>query len=253
MSADFGEGSESGRVASILSKAYASYVSAGEASVSTEDADELRKAYLAIIERETWRKEFKDVARQLAQAASQIHQDDSPGEESEVSHPSATMTFCLEQQVVEIKNRLVILVGRQPRCDLRTQSSQTSRVHAIVFLLPATRSFLVVDVGGRTGIYTKARSSSTLPRVHSLPHQRNVLVFEEGETAVLKIANVDLTINPKDCVICLDRKRQVVFSCRHFVACHICSEHLTRCPICRAAIARREEFPGASSLIPSSS
>jgi hypothetical protein len=53
------------------------------------------------------------------------------------------------------------------------------------------------------------------------------------------------TNNPKaassslDCVVCLDRPRDCLLSCRHLVMCSTCATQLDTCPICSLAITQR--------------
>ncbi len=52
---------------------------------------------------------------------------------------------------------------------------------------------------------------------------------------VCKIEEKDCEKNNNSCVICLDAKRNTVFTvCGHICCCLPCSENVTRCPVCQA-------------------
>ena len=45
---------------------------------------------------------------------------------------------------------------------------------------------------------------------------------------------------PTRCVVCMNATRRIMFSpCRHVLCCATCSNHVTECPVCRAAIEHR--------------
>ena len=46
------------------------------------------------------------------------------------------------------------------------------------------------------------------------------------------------------CAVCLERPREVVFSCDHFVVCQPCANAVAECPVCREPVTeRRRIFP----------
>ena len=80
---------------------------------------------------------------------------------------------------------------------------------------------------------------------HSMPNQRFVLRFNKNDTVHLRFGetNVDLIINPKPCVVCLDKARTIRNKCGHLVLCSTCYEHMicssqqcALCPICRSKL-----------------
>mmetsp|Transcript_19780 Transcript_19780/g.42790 ORF Transcript_19780/g.42790 Transcript_19780/m.42790 type:complete len:133 (-) Transcript_19780:24-422(-) len=51
---------------------------------------------------------------------------------------------------------------------------------------------------------------------------------------------IDPFESPADCVVCMERKRQVVFApCGHLVVCLSCGQGLHACPICRQVMSDR--------------
>ena len=72
------------------------------------------------------------------------------------------------------------------------------------------------------------------------------IIIIEGENEVLVKTTIDLSHvkihtdeNLDDCVICMDSKKNVVFSCGHFYVCDTCSVKVVKCPMCRQVITAR--------------
>jgi hypothetical protein len=156
----------------------------------------------------------------------------------------------------------VITVGRRDGCDVvlsqSTSKNGVSRIHAIICLIPEFNKVVVVDPGSFHGI--TAVTAGELPdgkhdekktpivggadTEHKL---RGVAVFDYSSTVCLKLGKVPIVLNPKMCVICCTRTRNVKFSCGHQVSCNECAEHIRetaarqrdmgyKCPLCRALL-----------------
>lgn len=136
------------------------------------------------------------------------------------------------------------LVGREDFvCDVKFPIAdlECSRLHALLLnLAPAHDLLCVVDVGSRNGIRTLYRSSGE-PCLHSRPKDRQVLMFKTDEKVELLMGSMRVSINPMTCVICMERARQVKFSCQHFVACRECTAKITDCPVCRKPLSVDKE------------
>jgi len=138
----------------------------------------------------------------------------------------------------------VVTIGRAPFNDVSLPRAVTavSRVHVVVFNVGL---FLVLcDVGSRNGFGIVSRSSAPAGRGDadwSRTGQRRPLMVDLNETVVVSLGGcLRVTINPKDCVVCLARPREGVFDCGHFVCCRHCAGELPLsmhvCPVCRAPI-----------------
>lgn len=138
----------------------------------------------------------------------------------------------------------VVTIGRAPFNDVELPRGfkGASRVHAIIFNVGL---FLVLcGVGSFHGFGIVSRSSAPGGRGDSdwsRQGQRRPLIVDLKETAVMSLGGfLQMTINPKDCVVCLARPREGVFDCGHFVCCNKCAGELPlsmhRCPVCRAPI-----------------
>ena len=88
-----------------------------------------------------------------------------------------------------------------------------------------------------------SRSGKEKP-LHSVPNSRRVLRFDLDETFVLRFGGSEtskLIVNPKECIICMDRPREHRFSsCNHCVVCSSCSSELQMCQLCLSQIIGRE-------------
>merc|ERR1719458_1936706 len=109
------------------------------------------------------------------------------------------------------------MIGRAPFNDVSLPRAVTavSRVHVVVFNVGL---FLVLcDVGSRNGFGIVSRSSAPAGRGDadwSRTGQRRPLMVDLNETAVVSLGGcLRVTINPKDCVVCLARPREGVFDC----------------------------------------
>lgn len=202
-------------------------------SLPQEDAEALRAAYLEIIELADWDQKFATEASLIVENLKK----DQP------VYPIVNTTFCVatDNQLYEFDstNNKYIMVGRKPGCQVLFTHDGTSRMHAMIFPLPELNMILVVDMGSLTGIMTVKRSQQNKQCVNSLANNRNVLIFDWNEVAILKMGSVQVGINTKECIICMTNPRNVIFGCNHSVACADCSQKLTDCPICRAHIGNK--------------
>ena len=65
------------------------------------------------------------------------------------------------------------------------------------------------------------------------PNKQSVFI-EKGQVAHVVLPNEEkLIINAKDCIICMENKRETKFSCGHFVTCEKCYSLIDICPVCR--------------------
>lgn len=99
------------------------------------------------------------------------------------------------------KDKRVVLIGRKMGCDILLPNKSitepgTSRLHAIVYLLPEFGMNVIVDVGSLHGIKTLKRSSSK-KCINSLPSDRKIITLDWEESADLRFYFVDMSINPK--------------------------------------------------------
>lgn len=138
----------------------------------------------------------------------------------------------------------MVIVGRSRFADVQAdnkRSSSVSRVHCVI--IKVARYVVVLDLGSYHGVETKVRSADGKPLVRSKHEARNALLFEEGETAVVKLTHrVELAINPRVCKIegsvCTGYRNYMSTACKHFVCCKACArewaEKSNTCPMCRA-------------------
>lgn len=197
--------------------------------LTIQEEEAIRRSYLAIIQRSTWRAELLDIAHSIVLTTPMETCEEVPEPEE---HWSVSIKY---QGQVQTLGSMIATVGRNPNNDilLNEKSLGSSRLHCVIFALPEKRRLLVADVGSCAGVQLTERSGPE-KLSSSLPKRRKPILLQWGETAVLKLAEETLVINPKECVICCVETREVRFACGHFVCCRACSKSLGgNCPICR--------------------
>lgn len=131
-----------------------------------------------------------------------------------------------------------IWVGRHSDCDVRLDLPQYSRRQ---FVLVPFREFgilALIALGGHavTEVIQRSNGKTDAPCA-TASRSNSVLVFDLDELVELRLSSTEsMLINPKLCVVCLERARNVQLDCQHFVACSMCTAKLTECPLCRSAI-----------------
>lgn len=210
--------------------------------IATDGEEFLRKSYVEIFNQQTghldnplwWKNEFTNAGLVLLDIFIKQAQE-QPAKSKEI-------TIAYNGELHTFNNNMVITIGRYRGCDIEFPVCATygsSRLHGLLFLLPEINKYIVVDMGSLQGIVTEKRSSEK-DCVNSLPKQRNVLVFDFDEIAILRMGNLRVAVNPKECVVCFERPRGITYDCGHHVVCSVCNESIADCPICRKYIHNRK-------------
>jgi hypothetical protein len=165
----------------------------------------------------------------------------------------------LATQEITTKTATVLCVGHYNENDIHFPENCVSRIHCFLFVIHG--KLVLLDGWSKYGTYTLGRSNAnTNPdanantnananassrKIHSTSKSRNILVFDCDETVHLRFggqqSGIDLIINPKECIICMDRARVIRMPCGHAVLCADCYRTIRcqsrlnkkRCPICR--------------------
>ena len=103
-------------------------------------------------------------------------------------------------------------------------------LQCLIYFFPSKGKIVVVDLGSLMGVKTKYRSTDE-PCVNSLPEARNILIFDREETVILELCSKQISINPKECLICMDAPRELKFQCGHHVVCSKCYDSIVICPL----------------------
>ncbi len=195
-------------------------------------SDELREAYLQIIEKPDWKKQMEDSAVMISQ---DLMNDLLL---REVKETRFTIAHSGNLYEFDSKVSKFITIGRMKDCDILFNgygSGLTSRLHAMIMPLPQFGIYLVVDMGSYYGIDTLKRSSGKA-LISSHIKSRNILVFDWNEVAIFRMGSEKIGINPKECLICFEKPRDTTFNCGHHTVCAMCADRINRCPICREVI-----------------
>ena len=226
---------ESQTISRVVTKAancYANQAFADHFATQTEEeSEELRIAYLAVIDTETWKKQIEDAAEQIAQNLIKDFQ------QHEIVNKTITVAYNGKLYEFNTDNSNFILIGIKHDCDVRLLHG--SRVHAIIMPFPQLGIYLVIDMGGCVGFDTIKRSSKK-PCVSSHPNQRNICIFDWEEISIFDFGHNKIAINPKECLICLENPRSKIFGCGHYVVCDTCMHGTKTCPICRKPVSHVE-------------
>lgn len=195
-----------------------------------EETEELRKAYLEIINSNDWKTQMENAAIMITQNLMQ--------DLKETPITNIDFTIACDTKLYEFNsmNNKFIMIGRKPGCDIMfRETSGSSRLHAMVMPLPQFGIYLVIDMGGLFGIITEKRSNSKWCTA-SVPKNRNIIVLDWNEIAILKLGIEKIAINPKECVVCFEKARTTTYDCGHYLTCDFCTLKINACPVCRKQI-----------------
>jgi len=230
------------------------------AVLSMHEERAFRAAYETLVERCDAKEKLVGVPKTLEQATLQ-NQEQAGGEDLTIAPASYSLRIQTDEEPSRLlsfeKEQSAVAIGRYTFNEVSLKALETSekshqalsRVHAIILLLPRLGRLLICDVGSQTGLRIIERSGNDPVGgaiCTSRPGQRRSIFVSMEETVVLQLGqdakSRKLTLNPKECIICMETPRQISFSCGHFVCCRSCAEQIQerngRCPTCRAQLAR---------------
>lgn len=151
---------------------------------------------------------------------------------------------------VQAVEKEIFSIGRSPECDVVVSVPEecVSRMHLWVFNLGG--GIVVVDGWSLLGTTVAKQDADDPEPAKSVPGSRRAFVVPHGEATVLQLGHCRILLNPKICVVCMDRPRGVVLACGHSALCSRCHEVTSECPLCRepVAAARARISMGAAAL-----
>lgn len=203
------------------------------------NADKLREIYLSVIyeDESNWKKLIREKTDPIFErliAANNVIVTDF------VHNVNISIACDNRLKIFNTNKNSCVTIGRSPDCDIKTPPfPNISRVHALLYSFPYSNMYIIVDIGSLSGIETVYRSSGKTP-ISSFTNNRNVLFFDWEEMVILLFGDSRITINPKDCVICLENPRDTTFTCGHHIACSVCSQNLHKCPQCKTIIKHKK-------------
>lgn len=205
---------------------------ANQSTQSDFDSEELRNAYLSMIDSPTWKKQIEDSATCIASnLVKDFPKNDTNNDQFSIAYNNIIYEF-------NASVNKFVLIGLKHGCDIQLKNQKhvyVSRVHAIIMPFPQFGIYLVVDMGGLFGIGTQKRSTDK-PCVSSRMNNRNILIFDWDEISVCCLGTEKIVINSKGCIICFERPRTKTFNCGHYVTCDVCTQTIDECPYCRIPI-----------------
>nr|QBK88805.1 MAG: C3HC4 type zinc finger protein [Mimivirus LCMiAC01] len=216
------------RVIEHLTQIYSLSIVTGN-TIPDKIVENMRAIYLKNIEEPNWKDFFNKLGEKIK---NKLEDDMMVDEESLTCSP---YSISMDGKTYEL-TKSVIIIGRYKECDIiiPQKNHNSSRVHAVVFVQP--NRVIVIDPGSFIGIKTMRRSENK-PLEHSIPRNRKPLVFSRTERFILNFG-VPISFLPKICIVCMDRPREILEKCNHFLLCGRCHDKWRReggtCPICRA-------------------
>jgi hypothetical protein len=218
--------------------------------MSPSDADALRTRYLEIMNLCTpdeCRPVFEQIAKNIYEASQAVSPPPPPIEGEDASDYFLVASLGDRAAIIPVSAKdssAFMLIGRYECCDLMLHNVggggvMSSRVHAIVFVLPGMVP-IIVDPGSCVGVTCESRSAPGKPLEESLPGARKVLKFEQREDFTLRLCVETVKFHwAKPCVVCMTAPRSVeAMPCQHMCMCRGCAAKVDACPICRAPVVR---------------
>lgn len=150
-----------------------------------------------------------------------------------------------ESDKIHTTKGCALTVGRYKQCDICTgyQDLTISRIQC--FILVIDDSLIILDGWSYDGTNIVQVNGNKHNLQSSTPNKRYILRFNKNDTIHLRFgeSNVDLIINPKPCVVCMDNSRVIRNQCGHRVLCYSCYDDIiskpdskSLCPLCRAPL-----------------
>lgn len=144
---------------------------------------------------------------------------------------SKTVTVAAGGVAVDI-DKEAFSIGRYAICDVSLPGClDISRMQLWVFNLPG--GIVVVDGWSLAGSAVLAREQAVEELASSEPGARRALVVPHDEAVILRLGGQAVSLNPKPCVVCLDRPRAVQLGCGHRALCGRCAAVARECPLCK--------------------
>eukprot|EP01084_Bolivina_argentea_P286289 491095_1 len=137
----------------------------------------------------------------------------------------------------------VITVGRYKQTDICLGNKDLTISRIQCFILIIENNIIILDGWSYFGTKTIQINGNKNNLQNSMPNKRFLLRFNRDDSIHLRFgeSNTDLIINPKLCIICMDKSRTIRNKCGHLILCSMCYNNIlssikSLCPICRAPI-----------------
>ena len=154
------------------------------------------------------------------------------------------------QEIKTIKSS-IFTFGRHPENDIFDKDRYISRIQCFIFIIDD--SLYVMDGWSCCGTRTISVNGTKSNLKHSKPNKRTLLRFNSKDIIHLRFGPIDLIINPKECIICMDNARVIRHSCGHYVSCKTCYDQSSQsskqeCPLCCKPITNKKKIPKNKSI-----
>ena len=205
-----------------------------EEFLSQEEAETTRKYYLNIVDGpETFQVKRNRLQNELVKELLTYYDTDLTTSSSE------NINYCIIDQhgcssSVKTINESVITVGRYNQNDIFTNSHYTSRFQFI--LIRSSKYLLIIDSWSMSGTKVVITENERELIEYSRPKRRKLIRVNKEQSIAIHCNNKEIIlINPRLCIVCEERCRQVKLVCNHAVLCVDCHRKINSCPICRGS------------------
>ena len=154
----------------------------------------------------------------------------------------------LNNQYINVASGCALTCGRYEENDIYTGEIDQAVSRIQFFILVIDNSLIILDGWSFMGtkvISVNDKTNGSMIK-SSLPDQRYVLRFNKSDRIHLRLGqDIDLIINPKECIVCMENARTIRNSCGHFVTCKDCYDQILSsdtklCPLCRSKLGRSD-------------
>ena len=217
-----------------------------------------RKYYLGIVDNDniTFKQKKQQIYNDLVVPSMQFLQElgfkmDDKKDESKDNDELRYQLRINNQKIESIKSSMFTF-GRYERNDITDSEQSLSRIQCFIFII--NDALFIMDGWSLCGTMTISVNGTKSNSKHSMPNKRTLLRYNKTDTIHLRVDAIDLIINPKECIICMENARVIRNSCGHYVSCKTCHDRLyatdrsLNCQLCGKPIKYHSNIPDNATI-----
>lgn len=194
-------------------------------------SEQYRDEYLKVVENYSKLVEWVNEFEKIVEYPYQIIRNDG----------SIKIDKC-SNSIITFYNSFTIGRGRRS-CDyvINNYDDTISRLNLLMYLVEnketGKKTWILLDYWSCCGFSIKGTSFG------SYPDNRKIIYIPEEKPFTLvfgQFKNIEVDVNSRICIVCLENTRSFKFNCNHCIACGECARQLlsksSPCPICRQVI-----------------
>ena len=149
----------------------------------------------------------------------------------------------LNEQKISLAKGKVLTLGRFDENDIYTGDADQSVSRIQLFIFVIGNSLIILDGWSFAGTKCIQSNCKKINLPKSIPQQRCIMRFNKNDTIRLRLGadKLEMVINPKECIVCMDKARIIRNKCGHFILCTKCYKDILsssnpNCPLCRSTL-----------------